>query len=180
MMVVIVKMIVCFLEGSQCGACPRAGTFWQVHRRPNDLEIFAINDRLGGEHQRRYKSFNTGLSTQCTTLCLLCESKFLSMRLFFVLVHLYYVCVFVCLQVPHSLLLCLSPVFVCAQFRSKECKAMFKHCKYLCFVPFASLPKVLNATMLDLSFWLFWGGAVALWGANGDGGHSSFKVVWML
>ena len=72
-----------------------------------------------------------------------------------------FVCLYVCKYCEcstHSLLLCLSPVFVCAQFRSKECKAMFKHSKYFaCFVPFASLPNVLNATILDLSFWLLWG-----------------------
>ena len=106
-------MIICFLEAAQWGL-PTGRDL--LTGPPGGLEIFAINDRYGAEHQRRDTSFNA--------------------QQFCVLLYSMCVCVAVVFSIfskafPHRHV---SSIFVCAQFRLEECNAIGKQEKYLYFL----------------------------------------------
>ena len=70
-------MIICFLGAAQWGL-PTGRDL--LTGPPGGLEIFAINDRYGAEHQRRDTSFNAPTIlcsfVQCVSVCLQISSFF--------------------------------------------------------------------------------------------------------
>ena len=104
--------IICFLGAAQWGL-PTGRDL--LTGPPGGLEIFAINDRYGAEHQRRDTSFNapTILCSFVQCVCL-CACKYLVFSKAFRHRHV-------------------SSIFVCAQLRLEECNALGKQEEYLYF-----------------------------------------------
>ena len=129
-------MIICFLEAAQWGL-PTGRDL--LTGPPGGLEIFAINDRYGAEHQRRDTSFNapTILCSFVQCVCL-CACKYL---------------VFFSKAFPHRHV---SSIFVCAQFRLEECNAIGKQENICNFWFCDKYSLVTDGNFCFMLCWTFW------------------------